>query len=449
MNQKPLMSNFPFSPISPWLNEPENIQPSLNQDISVDVVIVGGGYTGLYTALELRKAGMSVAVLEQEFSGSGGSGRNSGYVDGLIGKDFPSLLKLYKIERARELCDFAMEAVRKLEDFIKKNHIACEYVPNGNIMAAVHPDQIKRLNKVARASEALGMDFTYLGPEAMQERGVPSSFVAGIFDSVGGTLNPGLLINGIRKLAIENGVQLFEKTKVLNLTDSQPVRAYCEKGVVTAKSAVIATNAYSNELGWKKRMVTPIYAAMCETEPLTPDQRSALGWTGREGIYTAHEQLENYRLTARNTIITGGKYVKIPFGFQASGSTYIPDLFKKIEMIFRERFVDYADLKVQTFWGGWIGMSLDFMPVIGTTGKHRNIHYGLGFSGHGIPQTLLIGELLAAQIQGLQHPLAKVLKRRAFPAPPEPFKWLVAKTLSGVFSTLDSITDRKVRQLKH
>jgi gamma-glutamylputrescine oxidase len=93
-------------------------------------------------------------------------------------------------------------------------------------------------------------------------------------------------------------------------------------------------------------------------------------------------------------------------------------------------------------------MTLDFMPVIGATGRHQNIHYGLGFSGHGIPQTLMVGELLAAQIQGIEHPLAKVLQRRVFPAPPEPLKWLVANALSGVFTSLDSITDRKVRQLK-
>ena len=282
----------------------------------------------------------------------------------------------------------------------------------------------------------------------MRERGAPSPFVAGVFDAVGGTINPGLLVTGLRALAIAKGVQLFEKTEVLDLADSQPVVARCKEGSVTAEAAVLATNVYANKLGWKKRLVIPICTAMCETAPLTAEQLEAIGWKGREGIYTAHEQLENYRLTARNTIITGGKYVKIPYGYQVSDTTYLPNLFTKIEKVFRERFHELPDIEVKTFWGGWIGMTLDFMPALGVTGKHRNIHYGLGFSGHGIPQTLMMGELLAEQVQGRVHPLAKVLKRKVITAPPEPLKWLASHTLSGVFSSLDYFTDQQARQLK-
>ncbi len=443
------MRKFPFHPVSPWLHELETAQPTLAHNITADVVVIGGGFTGLYTALELRKAGLSVVVLEKDFSGAGGSGRNSGYCDGIIGKDLPSLLKLYKIERARELCDFAMVAVRKLEAFIADHQIECEYEAKGNIMAAVHPKQVKKLEKVSQATKALGLEYTFLDREAMRERGIPAPFIAGVFDAVGGILNPGLLIRAIRKMAIEKGVQLFENTKVLELTDSAPVQAHCEGGTVTAQSAVIATNVYANELGWKKRLITPICAAMCETEPLTPEQLSVLGgWHGREGIYTAHEQLENYRLTARNTIITGGKHVNIPYGFKVPDKElYLPQLFTKIESIFRERFPAIPEIKVQTFWAGWIGMTLDFMPAIGATGKHRNVHYGLGFSGHGIPQTLLVAELIADQVQGKKHPLAKVLQRKVIAAPPEPIKWIGSNALSAVFSAIDAVTDRQVRQL--
>ena len=441
------MSTHPYSAISTWLETPEDLRPALHEDLRVDVVIIGGGYTGLYTALGLREAGISVAVLEKDFSGAGGSGRNSGYVDSLIGKDIPSLLKLYSIERARELTGFAVNAVRKVEQFIQDHHIECEYVPNGNVMAAVHPKQIKKLQNVAEAAEALGMDFTYLDGNAMRERGIPSPFVAGLFDAIGGTMNPGMLINGLRKLAIEKGVQLFENTEVLRLDDSQPVVAHCPQGNVTADAAVLATNAYTNKLGWKKRLVTPIYTAMCETEPLSPAQLEAIGgWQGREGVYTAHEQLENYRLTVRNTIITGGKYVKIPYGFHTS-DPHVPALFDKIEKIFRERFHHAPDIKMKTFWGGWLGMVIDFIPTIGVTGKHRNIHYGFGFSGHGIPQTLMVGELLAEQVQGKEHPDARILNRKVMAMPPEPLKWLASHALSGIFSTLDYFTDQQTKKL--
>ncbi|MEZ4887079.1 MAG: FAD-dependent oxidoreductase [Chitinophagales bacterium] len=441
------MEQFPFSEISTWLSEPKDLCPSLQSDIRTDVVIVGGGYTGLYTAIGLREAGINVVVLEQDFVGAGGSGRNSGYVDGLIGKDYPSLLKIYKKERARELCNFAKEGVLKVEDFIKKHKIPCDYEPNGNIMAAVHPKQIKKLKTVVAAGEGLGLDFTFLSQEEMEERGMPQAFIAGLFDPVGGFLNPGLLVSHLRRIALEKGVQLYEKTAVLELRDSSPVVARCKGGTVTADQAVLATNVYTHALGWKKRLMSPVCAGMFETEPLSDEQMAAIGgWEGREGIYTAHEQLENYRLTANNSLIVGGKHIKIPFGNHLT-NTYIPEVFTAIEGMFRERFPELVGLKVKTFWGGWIGIAMDFMPDLGKVGKHQNIHYGLGFSGHGIPHTCLMGELLTEQIQGKEHPLAKVLKRRVLPVPPEPFKWLGTKAISGILSGIDGVTDKQVRKM--
>ncbi len=441
------MSKFPYAKISPWLDEPTDIQPSLKSDISADVVIIGGGYTGLYTALNLHEAGVNVVVLEKEFAGAGGSGRNSGYVDALIGKDFASLLKIYKIDRARKLCDFSKEAIRRLENFIKENHIDCEYIPNGNVMAAVHPKQLKRLKKTAGAGEALGLDFEYLGPDAIRERDIPYPFVAGVFDSIGGTLNPGKLISHLRKMALDKGIKIYENTEVLELTNTAPVVARCPEGSVKAAKALLATNAYTNDLGYKKRLVTPICAAMVESEPLTDEQMRAIGWKGKEGIYTVHEQLENYRLTARNTIVTGGKYVKIPYGYKITG-TYLPDLFTKIEAIFRERFYKFPDIKMKSFWGGWIGMIIDFMPVLGVTGKEKNIHFGIGYSGHGIPQSIMVGEMLSEQLQGKEHPMAKLLDRRVLTIPPEPIKSMIAHSMSGFFTMLDNITDKQARRMR-
>lgn len=441
------MNQLPFKEVSTWLSEPKDLCPSLQSDIITDVVIIGGGYTGLYTAIGLREAGIDVVVLEQDFAGAGGSGRNSGYVDGLIGKDYPSLLKIYKKERAKELCHFAKEAVLKVEDFIKRHHIPCEYEPNGNIMSAVHPKQVKKLKTVAEAGKYLGLDFTFLNQDEMEDRGVPKAFVAGLFDPVGGFLNPGLLVSHLRRIALEKGVRLYEKTPVLELIDSNPIVARCNRGTVTADQAVLATNVYTHALGWKKHLMSPVCVGMFETESLSNEQLEAIGgWEGREGIYTAHEQLENYRLTARNSIIAGGKHIKIPFGHRLT-NTYIPDVFTAIEGVFRERFPQLAGLKVKNFWGGWIGISMDFMPDLGKLGKHQNIHYGLGFSGHGIPQTCLMGELLTEQVQGKVHPLAKVLKRRVIPVPPEPIKWLATNAVSGILSAIDGRTDKQVRKM--
>lgn len=428
-----------------WWQGPDQKQPALQKDVEVDIAIIGGGFTGMYTALNLAREGADVLILEQDFAGAGASSRNSGYVDGLIGKDYPSLLKMNKQSRARELVGFASNAVKKLEKFIAENQIDCDYVGNGNINAAVHPRQMKRLQKLQEAGKGLGVDFEYLDTAAMRDRGIHKTFVAGVWDPVGGTLNPGKLTKRLREMVLEANIPLYEQTEVLRIRNSDPVVIETKNGVVKAKKVVLATNAFTPHLGWKKRFLSPVWCAMLESAPLNEDQLERIGWKGREGVYTAHEKLESYRMTAGNTLIAGGKFVKIPFGFKL-GDIEMPEMADKIEAVFRQRFPDFDELEFPHFWGGWIGIALDFMPGLGVTGKHHNIHYGIGYAGHGIPQTFMVGEILAANVLGKKHPQADILKRRTFPLPPEPFKWLASQAVDRFLGMIDNKTDKLLQR---
>ncbi len=439
------MNTIPTQLNSNWWAGPSDWQPELKHDLNVDVAIVGGGFTGLHTALALRKAGVEVAILERGFAGSGASGKSAGYVDGLIGKDLPSLLKITRLERARDLCDFAKEAVLKLEDLIQSEGIDCDYVSNGNINVAVHPRQTKRLQKLVSAGEDLGMHLTFLDADALRDRGIPPAFVSGVHDPVGGVLNPGKLVKRLREMAIEAGVKLYEGTQVLKIRNADPVLIETGQATVTAKQVVLATNAFTMQLGWKKRFMAPIWNGMFESQPFTPEQREILGWPGEEGLFTAHEKLESYRLTKRNTLISGGKIVHIPYGFKLKDIS--PEkIGMALEKVFRQRFPQLPDLEFQAFWGGWIGIPLDFLPGIGTIGKFKNIHYGIGYAGHGIPQTLLAGEILAAKILKQTHPFGDLLDRRTLPIPPEPFKWLVSNLVDKALGIPDHKTDRLTRK---
>ena len=437
------MNHIPTQTHSNWWNGPEHRQPPLQDDLTIDVAIIGGGFTGLHTALALRKAGVEVAILEREFAGAGASGKSAGYVDGLIGKDLPSLLKVTKLQRARELCDFAREVVVRLEDLIESEGIDCDYVDHGNINVAVHPRQTKRLQKLVAAGKDLGMEYTFLDGAALRERGIPEAFVSGVHDPHGGVLNPGKLVRRLRQMAIDAGVKLYEGVQVLRVRNGDPVLVETEGATVTARQVVLATNAFTMQLGWKKRFMAPIWNGMLESEPLSAEQREQLRWPGEEGLFTAHEKLESYRLTKRNTLIAGGKVVHIPYGFKLT-EIAPENIASSLEKVFRQRFPQLADLKFQAFWGGWIGIPLDFLPGIGSMGKHKNIHYGMGYAGHGIPQTLLVGEILAAKILRQPHPFETVLDRRTLPIPPEPFKWLVSNLVDKALGIPDKKTDRLV-----
>jgi glycine/D-amino acid oxidase-like deaminating enzyme len=435
---------LPFDEISPWVEAPADLQPPLAGDLRADVVVIGGGYTGLSTALSLRAQGVDVALLEQGFAGSGASGRNAGHLTPTIGKDIPTLLRLFGKERATRLVRFADAAVDYTEETIRKHGIDCEYEASGNILAGVHPKQEARLRKAADAARGFGAHVRFLSEGEMRERGLPPAFRFGVLEERGGTLHPGRYVMGLRRAALAAGVRLFEDSALVALEDGPRVNARTRGGAVEADFGVLATNAYTKAAGRKPRLVAPLRVSLFESEPLEEVQLAALGWRGREGVYTAHEALESYRLTARNTIVGGSKLVRYAWG-SALPAGYDPGAFAAIEGAFRERFPTLRDVPVARYWGGWIGLTLDFLPVLAVEGTHRNVLYGVGYAGHGVAQGTLMGTMLAERVQGREHEWESALRRRALSWPPEPFRWLGAKLINGALTALDHRTDRQIR----
>ena len=438
---------FPFEEISPWIREPDDPGASLQGEQRADVVIIGAGYTGLSAALSLREQGVDVLVLERDFAGAGASGCNAGHLTPTIGKDLPTLLRMFGEERAQALVQFADQAVEYTEHIVKHLGIECSYEPNGNVLAAVHPKHEKRLLEAAAMASRLGADVRFLSGEEMRERGLPRAFHCGVLEQRGGVLDPGQYVTGLRQAAIDAGVRLHEHSPVQSIDKSTPVRVRCDSGVVSADSAVVATNAYSRSIGFMPRKVVPLRVSLFETEPLSASQLAAIDWNGREGIYTSHEVLESYRLSARNTIIGGSRVVRYAYGSKLAQG-YDPGAFETIESAFRQRFPQLEGVLVQRFWGGWIGLGLDFLPMIGTTGDQENIHYGFGYAGHGVAQATLMGAMLSDRILGSAHECESALARRPWPWPPEPLRYAAYEAVTRVLYAIDARTDRQLRTLR-
>ncbi|MDX1650445.1 MAG: FAD-binding oxidoreductase [Myxococcota bacterium] len=435
-----------FEPLSPWVATPEDLRPRLEESLRADVVVVGGGYTGLSAALALCQQGADVVLLERDFAGSGASGRNAGHLTPTIGKDVPTLLRLFGRERAARLVRFADAAVEHTEETIRKHGIACDYEATGNVLAAVHPKQVARLARAAETARGLGAAVRFLPEGALRERGLPPAFHAGVMEERGGTLHPGRYVEGLRRAALASGVRLFEGTPLQALERGPRVTARCAHGAVTADHAVLATNAWTPGLGrLLPRAVAALRVLLIETEPLDADARAALGWPGREGVYTAHEILESWRLTARDTLVGGSKMVRYAWG-SALPDGPDPEALATIAGAFRARFPALREVPIVRYWGGWIAFTPDFLPRIGTleAGGAGNVHYGLGYAGHGVAQATLMGEMLAARIQGRTHEAEPALRRRTFGWPPEPFRWAAAKVLNGALSAVDRRTDRQI-----
>jgi glycine/D-amino acid oxidase-like deaminating enzyme len=437
----------PFVPISAYLESPPDREPPLIGDSRADVAIVGGGLTGLSTALALRRAGIDVVVLEREFCGFGASGRNAGHLTPTIGKDLPTLLMLYGRERTAAIVRFADHCVHRTEELIAELGIGCDYAPSGNVMAVVHPKQEKRLRHAAELAGTVGANVRFLERDEMHARGLPPAFLCGALEGAGGTLDPGKLVLGLRRAALAAGVRVHEGTRVVRIDEGSAPIVRTAQGDVRAERVVMATNAWTREIGSPGARVLPLYVTLFETEPLDDAQLSAIGgWHRREGVYTAHEILESYRLTARRTIIGGSKAPRYHWG--ARPAEYGgPDASSQDVIVrgFRDRFPALAKLPIARFWGGWIAMTLTFLPSIGAhEGDGRHWH-ALGYNGHGVAQATAVGEILADSIAGRDNEWARVFPKPAPTLPPEPFLWLTARGLLAFFAAIDRATDRKIR----
>ena len=435
-----------FLETSPYLEPAPPRQPALVADLRADVAIVGGGYTGLSTALALHEAGVEAVILERDFCGYGASGRNAGHLTPTICKDLPTAYLLFGQDVASQLARFADHCVEHAEALMRRHGIDCDYHPGGNIMAVVHPSQESRLRKATARARALGAKLRFIEPGEMRERGLPRAFLSGALEEAGGTLHPGKLVLGLRRAALERGIRIFEGTSVERIEHGSPARIVTAGGTVTAGKVLLASNAYSGEIARPGHRIVPVYISMFESAPLSTEQRAAIGgWHGREGIYTAHESMESYRLTARGSIIGGSKDVQYFYDCAPHNHGGDADA-RKASVIgaFRARFPALADLPIEHAWAGWCGMTLNFLPIVGRSPEHPDYYYGIGYNGHGIAQATAMGPLLADLMLGRRNPWHEVICRKPAWLPPKPLRYLVVKSLLSIVNGVDRHIDRSI-----
>jgi glycine/D-amino acid oxidase-like deaminating enzyme len=417
--------------------------PAMTGGATTDVCVVGGGLTGLSTALKLRQLGWSVILLDRMYAGFGASGRNAGHLTPTIGKDLPTLARLFGAERARNLVALVQTAIGHVEETIRNLGIECDYEPVGNVMAAVHPKQHRTVDAAAKAGEALGLDGELLDGPAMRRRGLPETFTRGYFMRRGGILDPGRYVRGLAVAARAAGVEMYEQTPVVQIEDADPVFIHTPRGRVRARAAVIATNAYTPELHRLRSTVLPVHVSLFRTAPLGDAARRAIAWPGREGIYTAHEILESYRLTRDERIVGGAKRIRYAYGGRPLGEDDATHAF--IAAAFRARFPALHATEIAERWSGPIAFALDFLPAVGCTGRHRNVYYSVGYAGHGLALASYAGTMLTDLMEQRDGPGSALWGHRKLPLPPEPLRWLTVRAINGLLERKDRRVDRAVQ----
>lgn len=435
---------LPFRKIGGWIERPADLQPALEGHVSADVIVVGGGFAGLSTALELNARGAKVVLLEQEFCGFGASGRNAGYTVGSLGIEFDLFAKRVGHEKARQVVSFYDQAVPYVQRRLTELDIDCDYRPSAVIRAAVDPSQEKRLRHDMNLGLELGSKTRFVDEAEMRARGIPPAFLFG-YEQSGGTLNPGKYVTGLRRAALRAGVMIYEGSPFLSYTEGRIVTCKTARGTASAPDVVLATNAYTPQLDLLRDRIVPIRVSAVETQPLSPEQLASLGWHGREGIMTPHLVMEAHRLTTHNTIVSTVRQLNYVYG---SRTPNVPDegAYRAIIQGQQERFPTLRGLGVKHCWSGYVSVAYDAMPVFGATGAHQNIHHIAGCSGHGLCTHSFVGSLLADRINGVENTTLTALQHKTPRTMPEPLQWAGLKTVFAATTLYDGWTNGRARK---
>jgi glycine/D-amino acid oxidase-like deaminating enzyme len=417
---------------SQWLADVAAALPQarpLSGDIKVDVAIIGGGFVGLWTAIAIKELDPAcrVAVVEMGRCGGGASGLNGGFVMSWWPK-IGSLLKICGREDALWLADQTTGAVAALGDFLAGEGTDADYRQSGWLWTATTPAHIGAWNSVVELAATLGRGdiFQQVTPAEIVRRSGSAAHLAGICETINGTVHPAKLGRGLAAIAARRGVEIYENTRVDHLARSRPARLVCAAGSVTAQRVVLATNAWAATMPELARRFVCVGSAVVSTPPI-PDRLSAIGWTGGESITDSQTTVTYYRTTRDGRMIFGKGGGRLYYTGAPSEATF-QDPFGIAEATadFRRVYPMLADIPLARCWSGPIDRTYDSLPLLGHLHGSPHILYGVGWSGNGVNPSRIGGRILAGLALERRERWTEngMVDRNARRFPPEPIRYL-------------------------
>ena len=365
--------------------------PPLEGTATTDVCVIGGGYTGLSTAIHLLQRGYSVTVLEAHRVGWGASGRNGGHVGTGQRVDQEQLEKWVGLDKAKALWDLGLEAVDTVCELIREHDIDCE-LKRGNLHMASKagdiaslPDEVEHLQKVYNYQQ-----IRYVGAAELRDMTSAHGFGGATLDTGCRHLHPLNYALGLARAALALGAQVHEGSRVLSYTEGDQVAVKTDRGEVRARFLVLACNGYLEKLEPRTAgHIMPINNYMLATEPL-PESLARRISRDDTSMSDSRFVINYWKLSADNRLLFGGgeSYSR---RFPADIKGFVRNYMMRI-------YPELADTRIDYGWGGTLAITLKRMPDFGRLSA--NVFYAHGYSGHGVPTATLAGKLLAEVISG-------------------------------------------------
>ncbi len=417
-----------------WLEEAGEPTPraALKGPVNADVVVIGGGFTGLWTAWHLLEAdpGLRVALLEGGVCGHGPSGRNGGFCESLW-LSAQKLRERFGDAAARELLDASSATVGAIGDWCRANDVDAWFDQSGYMCVSTAPGFDDVGTAAVEAAAALGAPecVVPLDEASVRARCDSPVFRGGVMIPDFATLHPARLALGLRARLIDRGLLLYEHSRVRSLPtrrDGDGVRVETEEGSVTARSAVLAVGPAVRSVRALRSRISVTSSHIVLTEPV-PDLLDEMGWTGGECITDGRTLVHYFRTTRDRRIVFGWGGGRPAFGARVQGRSEVDeDVAAQTFRALLRMFPSLEGRRITNAWGGPVDVSPSHIPQIGSL-DDAPVHYAFGYTGNGVGPSHLAGRTLAALATGSTDAvtrLAIVNSEAGAWVPPEPFAWL-------------------------
>ena len=444
-------------PVAYWLDDPgrPRPEPALTGDESCDLLVVGGGYSGLWTALiaKERDPGRDVVLVEGREVGWAASGRNGGFCAASLTHGLANGLARWpdEIHRLQEL---GARNLDEIEKSVARHSLDCDFERTGEIDIATAPHQAAELRawyeELADKGLATGTEF--LDTEAVREQVASPTFLAGLHDRTGvAMLNPAKLAWGLKRACLRLGVRVYEHTPALTLRPyGAGMAVRTPYGSVRARRIALGTNIFPNLVRRVRSYTVPVYDYALMTEPLSEAQLADIGWRGRQGLGDSANQFHYFRLSADNRILWGGYDAIYPYGGRVRAEyDDRPRTYAKLADHFFTCFPQLEGVRFTHAWGGAIDTCSRFSAFFGTAHGGR-VAYAAGFTGLGVGATRFGADVMLDLLAGerTERTSLEMVRKKPLPFPPEPFAWTGIALTKWSLARADTHGGRRTLWLK-